>query len=245
MQSRECSSFSEFAQERLTRLILDRDLAAGTTIVEEKLALSLDISRTPLREALARMVADGLVVKAGGRSHQVRFVTAPEFFQSMRVRELLEREIVEMAVPQIPPGVIDALRARIAALVPGQGNSHMYWEANNDLHTLFPSYCSNQVMAGVVQEMRITARLFEASNPFGRAVADQREHLTILDAAAAGDTRAAGRAMARHIRNLQQDVMKTLRGVISPKAMSAPVASPAMATNSADLPSSPLKGSRT
>lgn len=216
VHSREGGSLAEFAQERLTRLILDRELAAGTTIVEEKLALSLDISRTPLREALARMEAEGLVVKAGGRSFQVRLVTAPEFFQSMRVREVLEREIVEMAVPQIPQAKLATLHARIAALVPGQGNSHLYWEADNDLHALFPAHCSNQVMAGVVQQMRITARLFEASNPFGRAGADQREHLDILAAAAAGDARGAGRAMARHIRNLQQDVMKTLRGVSAP-----------------------------
>lgn len=210
--ARESGSLSEYAQDRLTRLILDRQLVAGTSIVEEKLALSLDISRTPLREALARMEAEGLVVKAGSRSYRVRLVTAPEFFQSMRVREVLEREIVEMSVPHIPPDLIARLRDRIAALVPGQGDSHIYWEADNDLHTLFPDHCSNRVMADVVREMRITARLFEASNPFGRAAADQREHLAVLDAAAARDVRGAGRAMARHIRNLQQDVMKGLRG---------------------------------
>ncbi len=211
-QTRQTGSLADFAQSRLTRLILDRELPAGTTIVEEKLAFALDISRTPLREALVRLEAEGLVVKAGGRSYQVRLVTAPEFFQSMRVREVLEREVVEMAVPNIPPETIDRLRARIAALVPGQGDSHLYWEADNALHSLFPPHCENLVMAGVVRDMRITARLFEASNPFGRAEADQREHLAVLDAAGAGDARGAGRAMARHIRNLQQDVMKSLRG---------------------------------
>jgi GntR family transcriptional regulator, rspAB operon transcriptional repressor len=210
-QSRTGGSLSDFAQSRLTRLILDRELAAGTPIVEEKLALSLDISRTPLREALARMEAEGLVVKAGGRSYQVRLVTAPEFFQSMRVREVLEREIVRSAAPAIPPAEIAALQARIARLVPGQGDNHLYWQADNALHSLFADHCGNPVMAGVVQDMRITARLFEASSPFGRAAADQQEHLAILQAAAAGDAAAAGLAMARHIRNLQQDVMKSLR----------------------------------
>lgn len=204
-------SLSEFAQARLTRLILDRELAAGTTIVEERLALSLDISRTPLREALARMEAEGLVVKTRGRSYQVRLVTAPEFFQSMRVREVLEREIVRTAVPNLPAAAIAELRAQIARLVPGQGETHLYWQADNALHSLFADHCGNQVMAGVVGDMRITARLFEASSPFGRAAADQVEHLAILDAAAAGDAAGAGLAMARHIRNLQQDVMKSLR----------------------------------
>lgn len=213
MHTREGGSLSEYAQGRLTRLILDRELPAGTGIVEEKLALSLDISRTPLREALARMEAEGLVVKAGTRSYRVRLVTAPEFFQSMRVREVLEREIVEMSVRNIPSNEIAQLRERIAMLVPGQGDSHMYWEADNDLHRLFSDHCGNPIMAGVVQEMRITARLFEASNPFGRAQADQREHLAILDAAMALDARGAGKAMARHVRNLQRDVLKDLRGI--------------------------------
>lgn len=210
---RDGRSLADYAQARLTRLILDRELAAGTVIVEERLAVSLDISRTPLREALARMAAEGLVVKSGGRSYQVRLVTAPEFFQSMRVREVLEREMVEMAVPSLPAETLGTLRARIAALVPGQGDSHLYWQADNALHGLFSDHCGNPVMAGVVRDMRITARLFEASSPFGRAGADQREHLAILDAALAGDARGAGRAMARHIRSLQQDVMKSLRGV--------------------------------
>jgi GntR family transcriptional regulator, rspAB operon transcriptional repressor len=205
-------SLSDYAQARLKRLILDRELAAGTTIVEERLAETLSISRTPLREALTRMAAEGLVVKSGSRSFRVRLVTAPEFFQSMRVRELLEREMVETATGRIPTAALDELRSRIAALVPGGGNNHIYWQADNDLHEIFARQCGNPVMASLVRAMRITARLFEASSPFGRAAADQREHLAILDAAREGQARDAGRAMACHIRNLQQDVMKTLRG---------------------------------
>lgn len=221
-KTRHGQSLADFAQDRLTRLILDRELGAGTTIVEERLATSLDISRTPLRQALARMEAEGLVVKSGGRSYRVRLVTAPEFFQSMRVREFLEREVVQASVPNLPRDEVETLRTRIATLVPGQGDSHLYWQADDALHSLFPAHCDNRVMAGVVRDMRITARLFEASNPFGRAQADQREHLAILDAAIAQDAPAAGRAMARHIRNLQNDVMKSLRH--GPGAQSARLA---------------------
>lgn len=209
---KEEGGLAAYAQRRLTRLILDRELAGGAAVVEERLAEELAISRTPLREALARLEAEGLLVKNGQRSYQVRSVSASEFFQCMRLREILETEAVELAIGRAPPEAVQDARALVEAVRPGEPSLHPYWAADDAFHELFSRHCGNGILARVVREMRITARLFEASSPFKRAVADREEHLAVLDAFQADDAKGARRAMARHIRNLQRDVMHTLRG---------------------------------
>jgi DNA-binding GntR family transcriptional regulator len=206
-------SLAEYAQERLIRMILDRELRAGEVVIEERLADSLSISRTPLREALARLAAEGLLVKEGTRSFTVRRVSASEFFQSMRVRELLEGEAAVLAMPHVTPDMLAAVRHTVETVDLHSVDLHPFWEADDQFHELFSRNCGNEVMARFIRELRVTSRIFEASSPFGRAARDREEHLAVLDACAGGDPKALRRAMVRHIRNLQREVMDGLGGV--------------------------------
>ena len=103
------ASLAERAYEELSRLVLTRKLPGGSLVVEGRLAQQLDISRTPMREAILRLAAEGLLVKQGSRSYAVRRVHPVEFFQALKVRELLEGEAVELAIGRIPRETIDAL----------------------------------------------------------------------------------------------------------------------------------------
>jgi len=80
----------ELAYQTLRRMILHKALRSGGPVVEGRLAEELNISRTPMREALLRLEGEGLLARAGARSYSVRFVSAQEYFQAMKVRELLE-----------------------------------------------------------------------------------------------------------------------------------------------------------
>ena len=211
--SRPRASLSEFAYRTIYDQILDRRQQGGDVIVEGKLDDSLNISRTPLREALGRLEGEGLLVKSVSRSFTVRSVSAREFFESLKVRELLESEAAELSVGRIPMQDLAGLRRQVieAGQVPIQGREH--WLADNRLHTTIAVASGNAVLAALVRGLRITTQRFEIMRPLARVSADRSEHLAILDGLVAEDGRQARRAMRQHLRNLRADVMLLLSGV--------------------------------
>lgn len=205
-------NLSALAYDRLYAMILHRQLPGGTVVVEGRLADELQISRTPMREALGRLAGEGLLQRSGTRSYVVRKVDATEFFQSMKVRELLEGEAITLAEGRIDSAVIESLRADIARMMVAQEQESRHWALDDRLHMLFADHSGNAVLAKLIRQVRINSRLFEVSSPFRRVKADGEEHLAVLDAFAAGNAREARRLMLRHLRNLQEEAMAILSG---------------------------------
>ncbi len=210
---RMAANLSEFAYRTVYDLILSRKLVGGEVIIEGRLAVALNISRTPLREALGRLEGEGLLVKQASRSFMVRKVSASEFFQSMKTREILEGEAIQLALGKVDPVALAGLRVEVVRLsnIPAQGKEH--WQADDRLHQLFAEASGNSVIAKMIRDLRITTRLFEVSRPFDRVQVDGEEHLAIVDAYQSGDPRRARKAIQRHLRNLQTDVLEILSGV--------------------------------
>lgn len=192
--------------------ILARELRGGTTVVEDRLARELDLSRTPLREALRRLSGEGLLVKEGSRQFTIRRVTASEFFQSMRVRELLESEAAALAAGRLDRELADKVRAEIQRLSKLKQQSHEHWQLDDQIHELIADTSGNAVAARLIHNLRATTRLFEINRPFGRVGADASEHLAILDAVESGNRKVARQAMRQHIRQIQKEVMAALTG---------------------------------
>jgi len=106
-------SLADRAHDRLTRDILTRRLAGGETLVEGRLAETMGVSRTPMREALSRLEGEGLLVRQGSGGFAVRQVSVREFFHALRVRMMLEPDAAAAAARSEAPPVhgIAALRA--------------------------------------------------------------------------------------------------------------------------------------
>ncbi|MEM6486747.1 MAG: GntR family transcriptional regulator [Pseudomonadota bacterium] len=196
-------SLSAQAHAAVSALIHRRQLKGGDVIVEARLADQLNVSRTPLREALQRLEGEGLVVKVANRSFMVRHVDLTEYLQCLKVRELLEPEAAANAVGRVSATSIDAVRAEIAALetLPNQ-HTDAHWMSDDNLHNLFLDHCGNQVMARMVRDLRVSTRLFEIAGLSARVEPDRVEHRALLEALIEGDARKTRRAMATHIRSL-------------------------------------------
>lgn len=205
-------NLADQAHARLRRLILMRELPGGTFVVEGKLAEQLNISRTPMREAILRLAAEGLLVKHGSRSFAVRRVMPAEFFQSMRLRELLECEAIRLSMGKIPAKTIAEVKAEIAHLATAATQERAHWDADDRIHLMFPDASGNAVLAAMIRQLRVTTRLFEISSPFRRVKDDGSEHLAMLDACEKGDTDGAMAGMRMHLQNLSADAMRILSG---------------------------------
>lgn len=206
------ASLAERAYEELSRLVLTRALPGGSLVVEGRLAEQLDISRTPMREAILRLAAEGLLVKQGSRSYAVRQVQPVEFFQALKVRELLEGEAVELAIGRVPADTVAALREQVLTLGRRDAQDAAHWNTDDTLHLMFPEALNNGVLLRMIRQLRMTTRLFELTSPAGRVAADAAEHVAILDAFAKGDARRARAAMVTHLRNVAAEILDVVSG---------------------------------
>ncbi|MGP1397271.1 MAG: GntR family transcriptional regulator [Inquilinaceae bacterium] len=191
------------AYRAISDMIKDRKLKGGQSIIEQRLADRLGVSRTPLREALQRLEGEGLVRKLANQPYIVRQVSLQDYLQSLKVRQVLEAEAAALAAGRIPGDEIDKTRGLVLALEKLEPyDTHAHWACDDQVHGLFIHACGNAIMADMLFELRTTTRLFEIAQLADRLGPDSREHLAILDALKAGDAEAARQAMAAHAQSL-------------------------------------------
>ncbi len=209
------TSLSEQAYIRLREFILDRKISAGSTLLEGKIADELGISRTPMREALGRLAGEGLLVRRDARSYSVRSIDTKEYFDSMRTRELLECEATELAVGRISKEELDRLDAAVESLDATARTESEYWRFDDHFHICIALASGNVVLPRLIQQLRDESRLFRLNSPLHRTEENHHEHLEIIRALREDDAKAARNAMLAHLRSLQNDVKRSVMGLIS------------------------------
>jgi DNA-binding GntR family transcriptional regulator len=201
-------NLANMAYKAILDMILDRRIPSGEVIVEDRLATALSISRTPIREALVRLESEGLLRKETNRPYRVREVSNREYFQSMRLREILEGEAIALAVPKIDRVRLQKIKAEMLRLRDETKiRVEDHWAVDEDLHTLIAESSGNAVMAQIIRDLRVTTRMFELSGLPSRVRPDCDEHLAIIAALESGDPSVARVAMESHIRSLANDVL--------------------------------------
>src|SRR5919198_3675039 len=99
--------------QHLREEIISGSLTPGAELQEMALAESLGVSRGPIREAIGRLAAEGLVTVRPRRGAIVRSLSKDEFLELYQVREALERMAVKLAVPKLEPDDVVQLEALI------------------------------------------------------------------------------------------------------------------------------------
>ncbi|WP_370539047.1 GntR family transcriptional regulator [Aureimonas sp. AU22] len=196
----------------VSEMIRSRRLRGGDVIVEAKLATTLGVSRTPMREALQRLEGEGLVHKGEGRNYVVRRVDLGEYLQSLRLRLLIEPEAAVLALDNIPRRTLLAVRLEIMELLDAKTyHTDQHWFSDDHLHGMIIDHCGNAVMARVLRDLRAATRLFEIDQLKERLIPDSSEHLKIIDAIQASDAQATRDSVAAHIRSLIAFAMAALQ----------------------------------
>ena len=160
------SSLSDQAFNKVRDMIVNRQLGGGDVLVESRLAESLGLTRTPLREALVRLEGAGLLVKEEGAVVRRAQVSVTEFFQSLKVRQYLESKAAALAIGKVNPAEIKAFQKRIQDLSKEKVHVPAHWILDDDLHGWLAAAGRNQVLAESIRRLRITTQLFEIGRPF-------------------------------------------------------------------------------
>lgn len=200
--------------ESLLADVFQGRLQAGEHLVAQDLAKRFGVSPTPIREALITLAGIGLVDLQPNRGAVVRRVTPHEVREVCQVRRVLECQAVRSACGRIDLAELHALAAELRRLVSVRARSGNGFIAkaralDSRLHDLIADSCGNAFLAKELGRLKILFRAFrdvawqheEACNDFHRLGEEAREHLAIIEALLAGDSKQATRAMAQHIRS--------------------------------------------
>jgi DNA-binding GntR family transcriptional regulator len=209
---------SERAAETLRDLILHGSLVAGTRLGEVELAERLGVSRTPVREALARLAAEGLVEIVANRGARVASFTVDELEAVFELRAALEPRLTALAVPRASIEDADALAelaermVRIGRPGPDQDLDALVG-LNLDFHDRLVALAAHPAMAtalaGAVRTP-IVRRNFHTydTDSLCRSLA---HHVEIVAALRAGDPVWAQAVMTAHIQNARAVMVRAAR----------------------------------
>lgn len=192
------------AVEVLRDLIVRGVLVSGTRINEVELAASLGISRGPLREAIQRLSAEGLIDSQQNRGAFIREITLEDVRHMYELRQVLEVTAAKFAAARATESDIAELEQQIEEVDRLlQDDSTTAYPADSDFHLRVLQLAKNPYLersGGELQAQLRIARLRAGGSP-ERARDALDEHRAILAAIAARDVRAAGKAMTLHLRN--------------------------------------------
>jgi DNA-binding GntR family transcriptional regulator len=200
------------AYHRLREMILDGTFPVGTPLQENMLATRLGVSRTPVREALAQLINEGLVSRVSGLTPTVRRLSLDEFVEILHMRRLLEVEAAGRAAESGQMGDLPEIRSRIAAFVAGEQPSVEEHTALDDrLHSTLANLSGSKLLARYVADLRLKTRMFDKGRLPERFLPGSKEHLAIIDAVLAKRPEEAQQAMRQHLDNVRESILNFLR----------------------------------
>jgi DNA-binding GntR family transcriptional regulator len=204
----------EHAARKLRTLIVRGDLLPGEPLLEVNLSEALGISRTPLREALKQLAAEGLVELQLNRSAIVAPLRRDELTELFEAVSGIERCAAELAAIRMTAQDIERLEALQMRIERHhrRGELRDYFEVNQQIHGVIVGFARNSVLKASHDALlaRVErARLFALSAD-GRWEESVREHEQVLAALKARDVEQAGQLLAHHIRRTGEIVADTL-----------------------------------
>ncbi|ATG55214.1 GntR family transcriptional regulator [Brachybacterium ginsengisoli] len=225
---------SDRAYVTLREEIVDGDLLPGALLGEVEQSMRLGISRTPLREALSRLIADGLAEPSRGRGIVVSAVSldaAPHLFDlRLALETLAARRAAERAAE---PHDGAALRESFATLairfdeatadLAAGVDPTDYYTLTADLDAALDAACGNPFLADSLAGLRLhlgRLRRLARHSP-DRLAASAREHAAIARAIALGDPDLAAATTTVHL----HQALAHLRGPVEDHPASAPTSS--------------------
>ncbi|MCK6065917.1 MULTISPECIES: GntR family transcriptional regulator [Microbacterium] len=203
------------ASDRAYATLLDEiqsgALPPGAVLAEVEQATRLGVSRTPLREALGRLAADGLVEQASPRVTVVAGIDADDIRALFTVRRALEEMAARLAASTPDRSAFTALAAEFAAAEPSD-RADAYYALIARFDAAIDAAVVNDYLTSALRTVRthlVRVRRMARDNPV-RLRESAREHELIASAIAAGDADLAAHATHVHLHNALTTILESL-----------------------------------
>ncbi len=204
----------ERVYEHLRDEIIAERLPPGTELSEVALSKELAVSRGPIREAMGRLAAEGLVTVRPRRGAEVRSLLPGELIDAYQVREALEVLAVRLAVPRITEADLARLDDLVDVMLEHAKKDAIreFFAANVEFHELICELSGNRTLHAIHHRLSGETGRFQARTLAlrGSMAGSVTEHQAILAAIRLKDIERAAELTAEHIRVPTQRLRETI-----------------------------------
>lgn len=193
-------STSDHIAEALREAIVSGQLPAETELRQDDIAARFEVSKVPVREALKRLEAEGLVTFVRNKGAVVAALSPEEIWEYVEIRAILEARAAELAAPRI--SAIHLAQARAAMTTLGAEKNPARWGVLNwQLHSALYADAGRPVLLAEIRALydkveRYVRTLLAVTAEMPKT---QREHEAIIEAFAARDAAAAAALTRAHV----------------------------------------------
>lgn len=198
--------------ERILGAILEHRLPPGTKLGEERLAAIFGVSRTQVRQALARLTHDRIVTLISNRGAFVSSPTVAEAREVFEARRLIEPDLIRKVTAHASPSDIRKLRehVKLESAARRANDKRAMIRLSGDFHQIIADRAGNSFLSRTMRELEsltcLVIILYDApevpSCPYD-------DHAGLIDAIEAGDTEHAAALMIKHLEHVEHSLELT------------------------------------
>jgi DNA-binding GntR family transcriptional regulator len=200
--------------QKLRSLLVEGTIPPGSKLNERELAESLNVSRTPIREAIRRLAADGLVELITNRGAIAVQLSKTDVIHTFEVIAQLEAYSGELAAQNITDATLSELEALQYEMMASYARRDLssYYKLNLRIHSLINQAANNPVLSQLFSQVnaRIEALRFRSNKDGIKWEKAVQEHQEMIDALKAHDSARMRKVMIAHVHNKRDVVMQLL-----------------------------------
>lgn len=207
-------ALSDSVYEDIKARVMDHEIAPGARVGIEALARALDVSPTPVREALARLESDGLVVKRSLSGYRAtELLTRQGVEELFEMRLLLEPRAAALAARNADESQLDAMEATLEAMqaLPGPTGPYVSYRdfaaLDQRFHDIVTEAAHRPLLADAVERLHAHLHIFRLSGVQDAGDPTVDEHERVVRAILRRRAERAEAAMAEHLtRSLERQL---------------------------------------
>ncbi len=191
--------------ESIKAAIVSKTLPPGQRVRESALAVQLNVSKTPVREALLALRHIGLVEEAAGGLSVVR-PSVEAIREAYEHRIGLERMATELAARRVEKDLLGVIReaATVSLRCARAGDRDGFRSGDREFHTMIAKGSGNSRLAAAIEECLVLIGVIRARDvaDLGESVSCGQEHVAIVEKISSADPEAAAARMQLHIEHV-------------------------------------------
>ena len=197
-------SLSDIATDSIRNGIIRGEFKMGQAVTEAALSLSLNISKTPVREALSKLESEGLVVSEKNKGYRIFALTKQQYIDLSELRFALESQALRYGFERDRSGLIEKLELILENMagylaVPDR---ETYQSLDNDFHHVFFQSCGNSALTKVYEKYQSVIVATRTRNLKKENITKHtsfKEHKLLLELLVSGNIDETVSLLERHI----------------------------------------------